>query len=448
MQQASSLLSANVPRYTSYPTAPHFHGGIDAARYRDWLGALPGDAPLSLYLHIPFCDTLCWFCGCNTTVVHHYSPVRSYCDLLLKEIAMVSSALKGRRTVSHIHWGGGSPTLLSTDDIARLNQGIREHFDTLPDAEFAVEIDPRGFNHALARALMAAGVTRASIGVQDCDPAVQRTINRVQSDAETAHAIALLREAGIASLNIDLIYGLPRQTLEGWERTLDFALCLNPDRLAVFGYAHVPQFKKHQMLIPAALLPDTNMRLRQAEMAREILCAHGYAAIGLDHYAKPRDLLARAAADGSLSRNFQGYTTDTAPILIGLGASSIGSLPQGYVQNHTTVPAYRAAIDAGLLPAVRGIALSDDDRIHRCVIERLMCDLEVDLAGIATQFGRSPAIFAESLRALAPMEKQGMVEIRSATVSVKPQWRSAVRLVCAAFDQYLAAGPVRHSVSV
>ncbi len=448
MQQTSPLLSANVPRYTSYPTAPHFHAGINSARYRDWLGTLPENAPLSLYLHIPFCDTLCWFCGCNTTAVNTYSPVRSYCDMLLKEIGMVSAALNGRRPVSHIHWGGGSPTLLSTADIARLNDALRENFDVLPDAEFAVEIDPRGFNHAMAQALKAAGVTRASIGLQDCDPAVQHAINRIQSDEETAHAIELLREAGISSLNLDLIYGLPRQTLASWERTLDFALWLNPDRFAVFGYAHVPQFKKHQALIPVELLPGVDLRLQQAELAREILCAHGYAAIGLDHFAKSHDSLARAAADGSISRNFQGYTTDSAPILIGLGASAIGSLPQGYAQNHPQVPAWRGALEAGNFPVARGIALTDNDRMHRHVIERLMCDLEVDLADVAAMFGRTPVIFAESLRRLAPIEEEGMVAIKGAKVTVKPQWRSAVRLVCAAFDQYLDAGQVRHSVSV
>lgn len=218
--------------------------------------------------------------------------------------------------------------------------------------------------------------------------------------------------------------------------------------MAVFGYAHVPQFKKHQALIPAEFLPGVELRLQQAELARDILCAHGYAAIGLDHYAKPHDLLALAATDGGISRNFQGYTTDSAPILIGLGASAIGSLPQGYVQNYSQVPAYRDALDADRFPIARGIALTDNDRIHRTVIERLMCDLEVDLADVAAQFGRSAEIFAELLRGLAPIEKEGMVTIKRTKIVVNPQWRSAVRLVCAAFDQYLAAGQDRHSVSV
>lgn len=448
MPRIPKLLSANVPRYTSYPTAPHFHTGIDSARYCAWLGALPVKTSLSIYLHVPFCDTLCWFCGCNTTVINNYGPVQSYCDMLQREVAMVSAALSGCHRVSHIHWGGGSPTLLSTDDITRLNDRIRRHFDVLPDAEFAIEIDPRGFNQAMAQALKAAGVTRASIGLQDSDPAVQCAINRIQSNKETTYAIELLRVAGIKSLNVDLIYGLPRQTLSGWRRTLDFAIWLNPDRLAVFGYAHVPQFKKHQALIPAELLPDVELRMQQSELAREALCAQGYVAIGLDHFAKPHDALAQAATNGSISRNFQGYTTDSAPILIGLGASAIGSLPQGYVQNHAHVPAYREALGAGRFPIARGIALNDDDRMHRTVIERLMCNLEVDLAIVGAFYGCSPAVFAESLHRLARIEKEGMVDIKGTKIIVRPQWRSAVRLVCAAFDQHLAAGQVRHSVFV
>jgi len=448
MPAIAKLYSANVPRYTSYPTAPHFHTGVGEAEYRDWLKALPRDAPLSLYLHIPFCDTLCWFCGCHTTVVNSYAPVSEYCGLLLKEIAMVCAVLNRCQPVSHIHWGGGSPTLLSTGDMARLSDDLYARFDVLPGAEFAVEIDPRGLNHAMVEALKNAGVTRASIGLQDCDPAVQRAINRIQSDEETTQAIQLLRNAGIKSLNLDLIYGLPRQTLASWKMTLDFAMWLNPDRLAVFGYAHVPQFKKHQALIPADLLPSVEERLQHAELAREILCAHGYVAIGMDHYAKPHDPLAQAAAEGRVARNFQGYTTDRAAALIGFGASAIGALPQGYVQNLSHVPAWRDALTAGRLPVARGIALNDDDRIRRHVIERLMCDLEVDLANIAALFGRSPAIFDDSLRGLCALEAEGMVRISGGKVVIKPDRRQAARLVCAAFDQYLSIAPARHSVSV
>jgi oxygen-independent coproporphyrinogen-3 oxidase len=409
---------------------------------------VPEDKPLSLYVHIPFCDTLCWFCGCHTTAVTTYKPVADYCELLLKEIALVSAALKTRRKVAHIHWGGGSPTLLQAGDVARLHAALRAHFDILPDAELGIEIDPRGLDAATVEAWKAAGVTRVSIGLQDCDPKVQRAINRIQSDEETVQAIGLLRDAGISSLNIDLVYGLPHQTLESWGKTLDFALRLNPDRLAVFGYAHVPQFKKHQALIPEETLPDVPLRFQQAELARDILCGHGYVAIGLDHFAKAGDSLAKAAAGGQVSRNFQGYTTDNAPVLIGFGASAIGSLPQGYIQNLANVPAYREAITLGRLPVARGVALSEEDRIRRAVIERLMCDLSVDLDAIANRSKQSRHMFADALDNLASMVGDGIVTVNGGTVTIAPEWRSAARVVCAAFDQYLPRQNARHSVSV
>lgn len=444
----SEIFAARVPRYTSYPTAPHFHAGIDQAVYRQWLGDLPVETPLSLYLHIPFCDTLCWFCGCHTTIVNHYAPVRDYCDLLAKEVALVAKALGSTRTARHIHWGGGSPTMLQSDDLDRLHETLRENFDIAPDAELAVEIDPRGLTQVCVDAFARAGLTRASIGLQDVDPTVQKAINRIQTREETARAVAMLRQAGIKSINLDLLYGLPNQTLGTWEETLHFALELKPDRLAIFGYAHVPFFKKHQALIPERLLPDLETRLCQVEMANQILGANGYLAVGLDHFAKPQDSMAKASGDGTLVRNFQGYTTDTASALIGLGASAIGSLPQGYVQNEAAVPIYRAALAQGRLPVARGIALSPEDRLRRHVIVRLMCDLEVDLEEACTRFGGDRSLFAGARQKLAPLEELGAVTIEKHRVSIQPQWRTATRLVCAAFDAYLAEGAARHSVSV
>lgn len=446
--QKSEIFAARVPRYTSYPTAPHFHAGIDQAIYRQWLAQLAPREPLSLYLHIPFCDTLCWFCGCHTSVVNNYAPVREYCDLLLKEIGLVAEGLGKRHPVRHIHWGGGSPTMLQPPDIARLNDEIRRRFDVAPDAEFAVEIDPRGLTPACVDSMARAGLTRASIGVQDCDPDVQKAINRMQSREETAGAIAMLRQAGVAGINIDLLYGLPKQTRESWETTLRFAMDLDPDRLAVFGYAHVPTFKKHQELIPAALLPDLDTRLELAEMAVRILGSAGYTAVGLDHFAKPGDSMARMAQDGTLARNFQGYTIDNAPALIGLGASAIGSLEQGYVQNAPAVPLYRAALANGLLPVARGVALTPEDRIRRHVIERLMCDLRVDLKAVCAQFEAPPSLFQPSLAALADLAQMGAVSVKGMLVSIAPEWRTAARLVCAAFDTYLQQGGIKHSLSV
>jgi oxygen-independent coproporphyrinogen III oxidase len=447
MIKPEEIFAARVPRYTSYPTAPHFHAGVDARAYRTWLSELDPAQPLSLYLHVPFCDTLCWFCGCHTKVVNSYSPLAGYLELLKGEIGLVADALGARRRVTHIHWGGGSPTMVRAEDLVRIGRLLRERFDVAPDAEIAIEIDPRGFTPASADALAAIGVTRASIGVQDFDPKVQRAINRIQDFDTTAHCVAMLRERDIAKLSIDLIYGLAYQTTEGLLNTIDAALRLDPDRLAIFGYAHVPGFKKHQNLIPEAALPGLAERFAQAEAAHARLIAAGYQPIGLDHFAKPDDPMAMAAREGRLARNFQGYTTDTAPALIGLGASAIGSLPQGYVQNHAEVPAYRKAILAGELATARGVALTDEDRIRREVIARLMCDLHVDLAAVAARYGRSAAMFADALAALQRLAQDGIVERDGTHVRVKDEWRAAVRVVCAAFDSYLGVAG-RHSVAV
>lgn len=448
MSRIAELFSARVPRYTSYPTAPHFHAGVNADIYRGWLAQLPDGMPLSLYVHIPFCDTLCWFCGCHTTVVNRYSPVSAYLDVLFDEIALVAKALAGRHPVTHIHWGGGSPTMLTPPDIRRLGAALRGNFAVAADADFAIEIDPRGFRAETAEALAAIGVNRASIGVQDCDPAVQKAINRIQPMETTAACVQMLRSVGIDRLNIDLIYGLPHQTVEGILRTIDAVLPLEPDRFAIFGYAHVPHFKKHQALIPESVLPDLDARFAQAEAARQRLCARGYVPIGLDHFARPADSMAIAQKEGRLARNFQGYTTDTAPALIGLGASAIGALPQGYVQNIADVPGYRAAIAARKLPVARGVALDCEDRARRAIIERLMCDLAVDLDDVARDYGVPRARFDGSLAALGHLAADGIVTVTGSRITVDPAWRAATRLVCAAFDAYLDNGTARHALAV
>ncbi|MBS0469886.1 MAG: oxygen-independent coproporphyrinogen III oxidase [Proteobacteria bacterium] len=448
MADVKTLFAARVPRYTSYPTAPHFHAGVGESTYRDWLAALPADDAISLYIHIPFCDTLCWFCGCHTTVVNSYAPVTGYLDLLARELSLVADALGPKRRVTHLHFGGGSPTLVKPDDLRRLNVSLRRRFDIAADAEIAVEIDPRGFTAEMAEAWADIGVTRASIGVQDCDPKVQRAINRIQPDDVTLACVRMLRAAGIEKLNIDLIYGLPHQTVEGLAHTIETALTLDPDRLAIFGYAHVPHFKKHMALIPEDALPGVAERFAQAEMAQALLESCGYRAIGIDHFAKPEDALAIAQDNGTLRRNFQGYTTDDAATLIGLGASAIGALPQGYVQNISDVPGYRKALDEGRLPVARGVAVSDEDRVRRAAIERLMCDLSVDLAQVAGCFGKSMKLFAGTLAALEPWHRDGVVRIEGSRVTVAPQWRAATRLVCSLFDTYLDEGARRHALAV
>jgi oxygen-independent coproporphyrinogen-3 oxidase len=434
-------LSAHVPRYTSYPTAPHFHAGVDAGTYRKWLAELTDEQKLSLYIHIPFCDSLCWFCGCHTRVVHSYSPIHSYLDVLFREIDAVASAIGGKRRVSHVHFGGGSPTLLTPQSFVALTAHLKSRFQFEPDMEFAIEIDPRGLTDETIAALAAEGVNRASLGVQDCDETVQRAVNRIQPFEVTQSAAKRLRAAGINSLNVDLMYGLPHQTVRHVKKTIKQVLKLKPDRVAVFGYAHVPEFKRHQRLIAEAALPKLDERIRQYDTAHAMLSAYGYTAIGLDHFARAGDSLALAAARGTLRRNFQGYTADTADVLIGFGASSIGSLPQGYVQNWPDMPAYRKVIESGALPVARGVALSEEDRVRRSVIERLMCDLHADLGAIAVHCGISPNHFAAELESLAPLVREGIVDISGTTIRVNPAARGAVRLVAAAFDQYLPWAP-------
>ncbi|WP_210324273.1 oxygen-independent coproporphyrinogen III oxidase [Azorhizobium oxalatiphilum] len=443
----------NVPRYTSYPTAPQFSPEVDGETYARWLSELAPGAHASLYLHVPFCAELCIYCGCNTSVARRYTPVAAYAERLRAEIARVAAFIPGRLKVSHLHWGGGTPTLLSAEDMTALMADIRTHFDVEPDAELAIEVDPRVLSPEMVTALAAAGLTRASLGVQDFDPAVQEAIGRHQSFEETAHAAKALRAAGISSLNLDLIYGLPHQTVASVLNSVQTALALDPDRIAVFGYAHVPWMKKHQNLIPEASLPGPAERLAQAEAITDLLTAKGFVAIGLDHFARPTDAMARRAKAGTLHRNFQGYTTDDAPVLLGFGASAIGALPQGYVQNLPATPAWHNAMAEGRLPIARGRALTAEDRLRRDVIERIMCDGGVDLDALLARH-RFPAGTCDAeLKRLAAMEADGLVVRRGARLAVPPEAHAFTRTVAAVFDAYLPppdddAGPRRHAAAV
>ena len=334
--------TAAVPRYTSYPAVPHFSSDFPASTYRDWLGRLDTSVPVSMYLHVPFCRTLCWYCGCNMRLVSRYEPVADYVETLLKEIEL-AAAVPGRLTLSHLHWGGGTPTALEPDDLARLMDAVFRHFDPVPGAELAIESDPRTLTPAMTRRIGELGFTRASFGVQEFDPKVQAAINRVQSADMVREAIDGLRHAGVSGINVDLIYGLPHQTVDSLTATVQACVAMQPDRLALFGYAHVPWMAKKQKLIDEAALPDTEARGAQAAAAAETLSAAGYEAIGLDHFALPGDELAVAARSGGLRRNFQGYTTDRAETLLGLGVTSIGRTPDGFVQNNPGRRGRRAA---------------------------------------------------------------------------------------------------------
>jgi len=437
-----------VPRYTSYPTAPHFHEGVTQETYGKWLGQLGPEQQLSLYLHVPFCDTLCWFCGCHTKIVNRYGPVARYLRLLAQEIDLVSARLAGRRRVTHLHFGGGSPTLISAEDFALLGQRLKDDFDIGSEAEFAVEIDPRGLTDEVIAAMAAAGVNRASIGVQDICPQVQKAINREQPFEVTESAVTRLRAAGVNSVNIDLMYGLPLQGLTQVLNSVEAVLSLAPDRLALFGYAHVPEMKRHQKLMPEEALPVPEERLRQAEAAAERIEAAGYRRIGLDHFARPDDPMATAHARGDLSRNFQGYTTDDAPALIGFGTSAIGALPQGYVQNAVDLRAYAAAVEEGRLATAKGIAFQPEDLIRRDIIQGLMCDLEADTAALAAAGPSAAASLAAARDPLLDMERDGIVRLEDSRVTVTAAGRPFVRCVAALFDGYLRPEGNRHTQAV
>ncbi len=430
-----------VPRYTSYPTAPHFTGAVGADDYAAWLGALEPGTPTSIYVHIPFCDSLCWFCGCHMRVVNRYSSIGAYLDLLRREIDLAARAAAGRPTIQHLHFGGGSPDILKPDDVRSLVDHLRSRFDFSDELEFAVEIDPRAAGRPTIEAWAVAGATRASVGVQDFDPRVQEAINRRQSFDCTAQAIDGLRGAGIGRINIDLIYGLPHQSVAGIQRTAEQVIALAPDRIALFGYAHVPAMKPHQRLIDERALPDSAQRWAQFEAAAERLQQAGYLWIGLDHFARPDDPLAIAGSSGRLRRNFQGYTTDRCAALIGLGASAIAALPQGYVQNRVGFKDYADALGAAGLPIARGFALSADDRRRRAIIERLMCDRWVDLAAL-------DSADLPELDRLADMAADGLVEIGGTRIAITDRGRPFMRTVCAVFDRYLVPAAGRYSRAV
>ncbi|HXP97284.1 MAG TPA: oxygen-independent coproporphyrinogen III oxidase [Telmatospirillum sp.] len=437
-----------VPRYTSYPTAPHFSPAIGSDSYARWLSELPPDAPLSLYVHVAYCAEMCWFCGCHTKITRKYAPIADYMDCVWREIDGVASHLPQRMTAKHLHFGGGSPTILSPKDFSATVERLRGKFLFAKDAEIAVELDPRTADETYVKAMAASGVTRASIGVQDFNPKVQQAINRIQPYDVTAQVISWLRQYGVSEINMDLIYGLPHQTVDSLTETIDLAIGFQPSRIALFGYAHVPWMKKHQRLIPEDSLPDMTERWRQYDSATTQLARHGYVQVGLDHFAKSDDAMAIALRERRLHRNFQGYTTDESPTLIGFGASGIGSLPQGYVANEGDIRAYKAMIRADDLATVRGIGVSPEDLLRRALIERLMCDLALDVDAVCTRFGADPAQFDSDLDTLAGLQSDGLLIRQGRKITITDEGRPLVRAACAAFDRYLKVGEVRHSKAV
>jgi oxygen-independent coproporphyrinogen-3 oxidase len=439
-----ALAESRVPRYTSYPTAAQFSGRIGPRQTRTWLTGVDLARSASLYVHVPFCRQLCWYCGCNTTVVSRAAPILRYLEHLHREIALVRMHLPGRLPVAHLHFGGGTPTILEGHAFTALMAEIRAAFDLLPDAEIAVEIDPRGLDRSRIAALVEAGVNRVSLGIQDLDPAVQEAINREQPLALVRDVVGKLRAEGLSRISMDLIFGLPLQTAETLARTIDDVVTMRPDRISLFGYAHVPWMKPHQRLLEPPGLPGTAQRLALGDVATSALLKSGYEAIGLDHFARPDDDLAVAARNAALHRNFQGYTTDDAPVLVGLGASAISTFVEGYAQNFTRTDEWTAAIARGDLPTARGVAIDADDRRRGAIIERLMCSFRADLS---EDVAADPAL-SDDLARLAPLEKAGLVLRDGARLEIPTDARPFARIVAATFDAHLRAAPTRHSAAV
>lgn len=448
MRMTDHYREERLPRYTSYPTAPNFTGVVSAAIHGDWLSSIEKTETASLYLHVPFCRSMCWYCGCHTTVAQRDAPIADYLTVLRREIELVSNKLVHPLAVRHVHFGGGTPTIIRPEEFTDLIGLLREQFLIDANAEIAVEIDPRRLTGAMTAALGRAGVNRASLGVQSFDPIVQKAINRVQSVEQTATATAGLRAAGVAGVNFDLIYGLPHQTVRSCVETVEQCVALRPDRFAVFGYAHIPTFKKHQRKIDEGALPDAAGRLDQAAAIAQALVAAGYERVGLDHFALADDSLVHAQAAGQLHRNFQGYTTDSSDVLIGLGASAISRLPQGYVQNEVVLGRHAERVLHGELPTSKGYALTADDRLRADLIERLMCDFEVDLAQVCARHQTRPQAIMATAPRLQALVADGIVHLEGNVVRIAANSHILVRTVASAFDAYLTSSGGSYSRAV
>jgi len=430
------------PRYTSYPTALELHEGFTEHDYRLQIGlSNAAGGPLSLYFHIPFCDTVCYYCACNKIITKNRSHAEPYLDTLCQEIALQGALFDRGRVIGQLHWGGGSPTFLSHPQMQRLMAATREHF-TVPDddsGDYSIEIDPRETNDDTLPLLRALGFNRISLGVQDFDPQVQQAVNRIQSEEQTFKVLRQARGEGFRSTNIDLIYGLPLQTVASFANTLDKLVAAAPDRFSIFNYAHLPGRFKTQRQLNEADLPGAETKLAILQMAAGKLTAAGYVFIGMDHFAKPDDILAIAQREGHLHRNFQGYSTHADCDLVGLGITSIGKVGAAYIQNVKELDEYDRLIKQGRLPVYKGVALDADDTLRRAVITQLICHFELDFAAIGAQFGiRFDHYFAPELTALQPMEADGLLAVSDTGIKVTPSGRLLIRTLCMVFDKYLA----------
>jgi oxygen-independent coproporphyrinogen-3 oxidase len=431
------------PRYTSYPTAVQFHEGFGPARYRALAAATNAEVPqrpLSLYFHLPFCDTVCFYCACNKIITKNRARAAPYLEHLYHEIALQGALFDRARVVEQLHWGGGTPTFISHDEMRALMRETRRHFTLRDDdrGEYSIEVDPREVYEGTLALLRELGFNRLSMGVQDFDPAVQRAVNRIQGEAETLAVLAEARRLGFRSINMDLIYGLPRQTDASFARTLDKIIAAGPDRLSVFNYAHLPQMFKTQRQINEAELPSPETKLAILQHSIERLTAAGYVYIGMDHFARPDDELAVAQRSGTLYRNFQGYSTRAGCDLIGMGVTSISQVGHSYSQNLRTLEEYATRLEGNELAAFRGVELDADDLLRRAVIMQLICHLHLDFAAIERAHGiRFADYFAVELADLAALQADGLVAVTPQRIDVLPAGTLLIRNVCMVFDKYL-----------
>ena len=431
----------NGPRYTSYPTADRFVASLDANALGEWLvkrGAEKTPHPLSLYFHIPFCNTICYYCACNKIITKDHSRSAKYLDYLEREITMQAAMVGGSKAVSQLHLGGGTPTFLMPDEMHRLMDAVHKHFSLQPGGEFSIEVDPRKVDEARVRVLAELGFNRMSVGVQDFAHDVQVAVNRVQSVAETRTVIDAARAHGFQSISMDLIYGLPKQNVTSFNNTLDQVLDISPDRLSLYSYAHLPGLFKPQRRILPADMPTAETKMQLLQLGIRRLTEAGYVYIGMDHFAKPSDELTIAQREGRLHRNFQGYSTHAECDLLAFGVSAIGKIGPVYAQNVKPLDDYYAALDRDELPVLRGVVLSDDDLLRRQIIQALMCQFELSMTGIAAMHSIDFAhYFAEELKDLREMEQAGLVEVDAARIRILPAGRLLVRVVAMVFDRYL-----------
>jgi len=435
------------PRYTSYPTAPHFSNDTDKSVLAAQTESEESD--LSLYFHIPFCRSLCWFCGCTKIITSQQDKADHYIDLLEKEIDLFIPKVADGRKVSQLHFGGGTPNYLTPEQIDRVSNIIHSRFDFHPDAELGTELDPRTLTQEHIAAFQRLGINRASMGVQDTKPEVQEAVHRIQSDECNRNALQWLREAGITSCNLDLIYGLPKQTPESFETTLFDILAYAPDRLAVFSYAHVPWIMPAQKILEAKHLPGPDAKIQMLEKIITTLTDNGYHYVGMDHFAKNDDKLTIAQKNGTIQRNFQGYSTHGGVEIAAFGMSSISQTSRSYRQNYKDITDYGKAVNEGHFPIDRGIVLTDEDVLRRDLIMSIMCQLRLDYAAKSAQHGIDiPTTFADSISALKPMEDDGLVQLLPDRLQVTEQGRLFIRNIAMSFDAYLETGKGKFSKTV